>query len=137
MVVLLNLIGCCCPFWVDASVCSWFQRERLEAQVSNHAATGGGKESKDDAGYQVKVDEDFLTALEYGMPPTGGMVRVASICAVFRLYTALTMNFIRRIYRQHVLLLCKSPLCKTRCSSLHVSTSRLHGSNSLRLYHTL
>jgi len=49
------------------------QRQRLEAQVANHVATGGGKESKGDAGYDVKVDEDFLTALEYGMPPCGGL----------------------------------------------------------------
>ena len=40
------------------------QKERLEAQVRLRA--GGDTEAQ-------MMDEDFVTALEYGMPPTGGL----------------------------------------------------------------
>ncbi len=40
------------------------QRERFEKQVAARRALGGNN---------AQVDEDFVNALEYGMPPTGGL----------------------------------------------------------------
>lgn len=60
------------------------QRKRLEEQVRNHnekRASNGSitdmseekRKESDDESYEVTLDDDFVTALEYGMPPASGM----------------------------------------------------------------
>lgn len=58
-----------------------WQRARLEEQVKQHnekrAAVNPPEEKEkdtDDNAYEVTLDEDFITSLEYGMPPASGMV---------------------------------------------------------------
>ncbi|XP_051131481.1 lysine--tRNA ligase, chloroplastic/mitochondrial [Andrographis paniculata] len=49
------------------------QRGRLEEQVRQHKKKNAEASKKDEDVYDVSLDEDFLAALEYGMPPASGM----------------------------------------------------------------
>jgi lysyl-tRNA synthetase class II len=89
---------------------SLLQRSRFENQIKQHNAKRAAMakevkstegEGDDDYSYEVSLDEDFLTSLEYGMPPASGMVGLIKLC-IFA--TANTLLFLE------LQIICREPI---------------------------
>lgn len=73
-----------------------WQRGRFEEQIRQHNekhgaavsgtdSTDGNRKKDEDDSYEVTLDDDFLTALEYGMPPASGLVWLSFLSVHFSL----------------------------------------------------
>lgn len=50
------------------------QHNKKRAAAASETTSMEEKNKNEDEAYDVTLDDDFLTALEYGMPPASGMV---------------------------------------------------------------
>lgn len=50
------------------------QHNEKRAAAISEIDSAEDKREENDESYEVTLDDDFLTALEYGMPPASGMV---------------------------------------------------------------
>lgn len=60
--------------------------EKKAALVAETDSVSGKEKKNDDDSYEVTLDEDFLTALEYGMPPASGLVCLSNIIFLFHFF---------------------------------------------------
>lgn len=58
------------------------QHNEKRAAAISKTESAEDKGKLNDESYEVTLDDDFLTALEYGMPPASGMVW-SSVCIYF------------------------------------------------------
>lgn len=73
------------------------QHNEKKAAAISETVGAEDKRKENDESYEVTLDDDFLTALEYGMPPASGMVCEFSSKIIY-LITPLRKSLMERIH---------------------------------------